>query len=262
MNIGIQDAYNLAWKLALVLHGKAGENLLDTYQEERMPVAKWVVGGAENATGLLVTQNPALRWLRDHIVVPLLNLESIQRYLARQAAELTINYRRSSLSHLPAGNKANVGRSLAWTKAPHAGDRVLPGAVLSCPDHGQMNLHQALRGTQCHLLLFAGEAPADEEYAYLSRLASHIETLASDCIETHVVVEGLEKPTQLTWNGSILLDPQGRLHLTYGARRQSLYFIRPDGYIGFRSQPAREEPLLGYLGKIFSLPQNPIPLGA
>jgi len=203
-----------------------------------------------------------MRWLRDHVVVPLLNLESIQRYLARQTSELTINYRRSSLSHLPGGNKANRGRSLAWTKAPHAGDRVLPGACLSYPAHQQMNLHQALRGTQSHLLLFAGKAPTDEEYAYLTRLTSNIETLASGCVKAHIVVASSEKPAQLTWNGSILLDPQGTLHITYGACRQSLYFIRPDGYIGFRSQPAREEPLLGYLGKIFPLSQNPIPLRA
>jgi hypothetical protein len=253
MNIGIQDAYNLAWKLALVLHEKARETLLETYQEERMPVAKWVVGGAENATGLLVTQNPAIRWLRDHAIVPLLNLESIQRYLARQAAELTINYRRSSLSHLPAGNKANRGGLLAWRAAPHAGDRVLPGAHLICPAYGQMNLHQALRGTQSHLLLFAGLAPANEEYASLTTLASHTETLANGSVKAHIIVTGSEKPAQLTWNGSTLLDPQGTLHITYGARRQSLYFVRPDGYIGFRSQPAHEKTLLEYLSKVFSL---------
>ena len=254
MNIGIQDAYNLAWKIALVLHGQARENLLDTYQEERMPVASWVVGGAENATSLLVTQNTALRWLRDHIVVPLLNLEGIQRYLARQASELTINYRGSSLSHFPNGNRANKGRALAWMKAPHAGDRVLPGTCLSYPAREQINLHQAVRGTQSHLLLFAGKAPTDEEFAYLTRLASNMETLASGCLKAHIIVADSEKPAQLTWNGSILLDPQGTLHLIYGARRQSLYFVRPDGYIGFRSQPVHEDLLLGYLGTIFSLP--------
>jgi hypothetical protein len=53
--------------------------------------------------------------------------------------------------------------------------------------------------------------------------------------------------------GSCLLDPQGKFHALYEAYRQSLYFIRPDGYIGLRSQPVSEEQLLGYLGKIFSL---------
>lgn len=40
MNTGIQDAHNLAWKLAAVLNGWAGEGLLDTYEQERAPVAR------------------------------------------------------------------------------------------------------------------------------------------------------------------------------------------------------------------------------
>src|SRR5690349_576191 len=43
MNSGIQDAYNLGWKLGLVLTGKAGPGLLDTYEEERLPIASWLL---------------------------------------------------------------------------------------------------------------------------------------------------------------------------------------------------------------------------
>ncbi|MFI9719491.1 FAD-dependent monooxygenase [Streptomyces sp. NPDC052396] len=43
MNTGIQDAFNLGWKLALVARGEAGEALLDTYDEERRPVAAWTL---------------------------------------------------------------------------------------------------------------------------------------------------------------------------------------------------------------------------
>lgn len=44
MNTGIQDAYNLGWKLALATAGRAGPGLLDTYEEERLPVAAWTLG--------------------------------------------------------------------------------------------------------------------------------------------------------------------------------------------------------------------------
>ncbi|GAA3043458.1 hypothetical protein GCM10020000_23500 [Streptomyces olivoverticillatus] len=43
MNTGIQDAFNLGWKLAFVLRGLAGPALLDTYEEERLPVAAWTL---------------------------------------------------------------------------------------------------------------------------------------------------------------------------------------------------------------------------
>jgi hypothetical protein len=207
----------------------------------------------ENATGILVTQNPALRLLRDHVVVPLFNLKSIQRYIALQTSELTINYRRSSLSHLSNGKRANVGRGLSWSRAPHAGDRVLPGKCLSYPAHEHTNLHQVLRGKKSHLLLFTGLTPADKEYAHLVRLASNIESLMNGYIKAHLVIASSEKPEQLTWNGSTVLDPQGKLHIIYGAREATLYVIRPDGYIGFRSQPVSEKPLLSYLSKLFNL---------
>lgn len=50
MNIGIQDAYNLVWKLALVLQGKARESLLNTYQEERLPIASYVLQGSQTGS--------------------------------------------------------------------------------------------------------------------------------------------------------------------------------------------------------------------
>ena len=43
MNSGIQDAYNLGWKLGLVLAGRAAPGLLDTYEEERLPIASWLL---------------------------------------------------------------------------------------------------------------------------------------------------------------------------------------------------------------------------
>ena len=46
MNTGIQDAHNLGWKLALVLAGKADATLLDTYNEERVPIAEWTLGAS------------------------------------------------------------------------------------------------------------------------------------------------------------------------------------------------------------------------
>jgi hypothetical protein len=252
MNIGIQDAYNLAWKLALVLQGKARESLLDTYQEERLPIARYVLQGSQTATqGLLVTQNPVLRWLRDRLVIPLLQLDSIQRRLAQEASELNMHYRRSSLSRSDLQNGWNLRDRLNWIRAPHAGDRVLPGDCLSYPAGDRTNLHQVFHGTESHLLLFTGLTPADKEYAYLAKLASKVETLMSGCVKVHIVVSGSAKPTQLIWNGSILLDPQGELHTIYGIHQQSLYFIRPDGYIGLRSQPANEKQLLDYLNKIF-----------
>ena len=55
----------------------------------------------------------------------------------------------------------------------------------------------------------------------------------------------------LAGKGEILLDPRGELHHRYGARSACLYVVRPDGYIGFRSQPPDAEALDSYFTRIF-----------
>ncbi len=70
MNTGIQDAYNPAWKLALVLQGKATEALLDTYQEERLPIAREVLHSTHRNTSFAFSTNPVIQFMRDHVVVP------------------------------------------------------------------------------------------------------------------------------------------------------------------------------------------------
>ena len=69
-NTSVQDAYNLSWKLAYVLQGKAGESLLDSYSQERAPIAKQIVlranksieefGGILQALGILDTNDPKI----------------------------------------------------------------------------------------------------------------------------------------------------------------------------------------------------------
>lgn len=80
-NTGVQDAHNLAWKLALVLKGQAGEALLDTYEEERLPVAK---GTVDNAFAHYVHRTePSLSHLVEEFrvkEVPVEHLELAYKY--------------------------------------------------------------------------------------------------------------------------------------------------------------------------------------
>jgi putative polyketide hydroxylase len=65
MNTGIQDAFDLGWKLAWVLHGWAPERLLDTYERERRPIGLHNVGRAGEAGGARRTTDEALPWDLD-----------------------------------------------------------------------------------------------------------------------------------------------------------------------------------------------------
>lgn len=67
MNTGIQDAYNLAWKLALVVHGIAEEPMLDSYHAERHPIGEQLLKTTDRFFTALAGQNPAARFIRTHL---------------------------------------------------------------------------------------------------------------------------------------------------------------------------------------------------
>jgi 2-polyprenyl-6-methoxyphenol hydroxylase-like FAD-dependent oxidoreductase len=97
MNTGIGDAENLAWKLALVVSGRADQHLLDTYEAERRPIAKGVLDTTSGVTEIVVSQGRASRLLRDRLLVPLLNRHWLQTLITERASQLRVSYRQGPL---------------------------------------------------------------------------------------------------------------------------------------------------------------------
>jgi hypothetical protein len=97
------------------------------------------------------------------------------------------------------------------------------------------------------LLLFGGTRRTETGYAHFLEIARRVEELPGNLVKTHLIVGADGAPEDLAWGGSVLLDGARSLHELYGASSGSLYLIRPDGYVGFRSQPADAEPLIEYL---------------
>jgi 2-polyprenyl-6-methoxyphenol hydroxylase-like FAD-dependent oxidoreductase len=93
MNTGIQDAANLAWKLALVVRGRAPCSLLDSYERERRPVAKGVVSTTDRLTRLATVRSPLLRRLRNALIPIAGRAGRLPRRLARNLSELDVAYR-------------------------------------------------------------------------------------------------------------------------------------------------------------------------
>src|SRR6478736_6162552 len=102
-----------------------------------------------------------------------------------------------------------------------------------------------LSSTIRSFVLFAGALATGETHRRLQALADATMHAYPDCIEPHRIVPH-ELPEDLVGKGEILLDPKGELHHRYGARSACLYVVRPDGYIGFRSQPPDPEGLRSY----------------
>jgi 2-polyprenyl-6-methoxyphenol hydroxylase-like FAD-dependent oxidoreductase len=101
MNTGMQDVFNLAWKLALVQSGKAAPALLDSYSPERSAIGDQVLSSTGRMTRVALLHNPLLRELRDLAAARLSRLPALQQRLVDQLTELDLHYADSPLSATP-----------------------------------------------------------------------------------------------------------------------------------------------------------------
>ncbi len=122
MNTGMQDACNLAWKLALVCAGACPSELLSTYSTERRHVAQEMIAETGKLTATMTTKNPLLQSVRNTALHFFLGLPAVRHALAAQLSEIEIGYPDSPLSR----------ESASLLPKPHAGERAaLPQSELS-----------------------------------------------------------------------------------------------------------------------------------
>lgn len=187
MNTGIGDAENLAWKLALVVQGRADEALLDTYRAERRPLASDVLRNTTMNTRVLLGEGPLGRLLRDRVLTPITRLPSVQRWATRAASQLWVNYRRGPL-----------GSSSHFARKPRPGDRV---ADIACQrtDGSTATLHAELGGHWALLVPDRGEAASAAAEAEKA-LGPYVVTLVPTRPSTDDVM--LVRPdAHLAWRG-------------------------------------------------------------
>lgn len=98
MNTGMQDAYNLGWKLAAVIKGELKDCVLDTYEPERRPVAQNVLKQSTAMTVAAAVKNPLLISLRNFFVRHVASRRVFQKNFANFIGELSYHYRQSPLS--------------------------------------------------------------------------------------------------------------------------------------------------------------------
>jgi 2-polyprenyl-6-methoxyphenol hydroxylase-like FAD-dependent oxidoreductase len=90
LNLGVQDAFNLGWKLAAQVRGWAPDTLLDTYEAERRPVAEEVLDNTRAQTELLST-DPGPQAVR-RLLTELMEFDEVNRYLIGKITAIGIRY--------------------------------------------------------------------------------------------------------------------------------------------------------------------------
>lgn len=222
MNTGVQDAYNLAWKLALVVGGAAEDGLLDTYQAERHPIGEEVVGRTVRHARAGVESDP------DDFTTVLL-----------REAQLLVNYRGSSLVDAPAAEGGPV---------PAPGDRAPDcGGLARDLARYPLRLFDLLRGPHHTLLLHAGpDTPAE----LLHRCAEAATAAAHGLLDVYVVLAPESRPTGVRL--PCVRDGEGAFAAAYAARPGEAFIVRPDGYLSARCHPADPEQLVARLRRTFA----------
>lgn len=239
MNLGLSDAYNLAWKLAWVAKNFADERLLDSYHEERYPVAQEAEKTAHRLTRLITTRNRPLIWLRNNLLPLITRRENVQRKLPSLISGHHYHYCNSAWVHQ--GVKAKERNS--WRKkaakgelptaAPLAGQLAPDMALWAAPVEQPQRL-SALFDKRYLLLLFTA---AEGESAQVAGYQAMAQALIADYrgIEARCVVDTLD-----VGRPGLIADPDWGLHRRYHADRGCMVLIRPDGYIAFQSKDPEE----------------------
>ena len=216
MNTGIQDAWNLGWKLALVARGAADPRLLDSYEAERWPVGRFLLRYTDRAFGTLtrVTSSGALAAWARRVVMPAVlprAFESgrLRATVFRFVSELGIRYRRSPA--VTEGEPRLHG-------GPRAGDR-LPDARLTL-DGRDVWLQQSIVGPRLALLL-CGDAEAWDAHGLADLGARHPDLLAVHRLASRATA-------------GALVDARGDVLARLGVREAAQYLVRPDGHVAFR----------------------------
>ena len=175
MNTGMQDAFNLAWKLALVVKGRGTEALLDSFSAERSYVGEQVLKNAERLTAIGTTRNPVFRAVRDVVGHLMLGLAPVQHNVADTMTEVTIGYPESPV---------NAG-SASHLKGPAPGQRIMSDRPFGADGEprfalmGTGDAASALLKRHADVLEGSLRTPPDPEGVWLVRPDGYVAAVAS-----------------------------------------------------------------------------------
>jgi 3-(3-hydroxy-phenyl)propionate hydroxylase len=218
-NSGVQDAENLAWKLAMVLEGKATDALLDTYASEREFAADENIRNSTRSTDFITPKSPVSRVFRDAVLK-----------LARHhpfARQLT-NSGRLSVPAVLRDSPLNTADSDSFDGP------MVPGAsCVDAPVHaaGQPAWLLQQLGQQFTGVLFCGEQGIDQT------TQAALDALRSSPIPLKlVVVTRGDAQVAAASGANVLHDVDGLAAARYDAKPGTFYLIRPDQHVCARQR--------------------------
>lgn len=221
MNTGIQDAWNLGWKLAMVVNDLLDERILDTYEEERLPIAEDVVKYTDKAFANAISQNWLISFVRNNLLPiglkSLMSTQKMRKFAFKNISQIAIHYHNSSLSR-----EYNPDDSFD-DDTPQAGDRFPFMTLKTNLSADVVNSFDFFKDSRFQVICFnypeiESLETALEPYKLFIRFISVPHTLENEA-----------------------------LFQKYYLTEPIVFIVRPDGYIAFRSKDIRPKIILKYI---------------
>jgi 2-polyprenyl-6-methoxyphenol hydroxylase-like FAD-dependent oxidoreductase len=226
MNSGLQDAHNLAWKLALVIQKKAGPAILASYEAERKPLAVKTSKATNWFFKLAASDHLFYKTLRLKLLpivlkslLPLLSKQKIENFIFKKVSGTGGNYRKSLLT----GTETGLNPS-----TPKPGER-LPFVVYGNVD-GDLNIQEQVSGTAFQLFVFSKVGEVD---GLAQLVKSYSENITVQFIPFHPGTKNLYRQ--------------------FGIKSSGWYLVRPDGYIACCSHGTDPAELKKYVKRVLIL---------
>ncbi len=216
MNCGLQDAFNLAWKLALVHHCAAEQALLDSYEAERRPAAELVTRSGDEFEHALTMTDPTECDNRDQAIKARIADPKGRQHDIVAETELNVDYSRSPI----------VSGDLNSYLAP--GQRLPDSISVQRPDGRPSRLHELAHRAGHTLMLLAAPTAHGPTFVELHATLQDLAT-RSPLFEAAIALgPNPNLPAQIGQLDSVAAD-------VLGVEGTTLLAVRPDGYIGLRS---------------------------
>ena len=220
MNTGMMDANNVAWKLALVAGG-APDGLLDTYGQERLPVASNVLRFTDRLVGWTTMRHPVQRILRDTLIPAATSLPTAQHRVARRLSQVSVAYPPNPLVR-PDGAR----------RGPRPGERV-PDLEVDT-DAGRSRLYRVLGGGRHVLVVSDVVARAAIESGGLGDVARLVDTVA--------VCQMMHRSRRDAYPAFVLVRPDGVLAVR-GSRGETHTVVEYLRRLSVGHRPAESAPV-------------------
>ncbi|MEM9226506.1 MAG: FAD-dependent monooxygenase [Verrucomicrobiota bacterium] len=250
MNTGMQDAYNLGWKLALSLQQDV--DLLESYSQEREPVGHDVLKTTDRMTRLMTMKNPLSASLRNRVLPVLNGLDAFQRRVRDSLEEIDIEYAHSPVIQEAIDDALPKEATKAFASGAIAGVRAPEGTVVHAGSGVAHRLYSFFRLSK-HVLIIFTQARLDKSHNEASLECLDLVKAHYDHLIMPLIISGRRPPSQDSSDHPYTyLDTRDSVHEAYGVHKSSaLFLIRPDSIIGYRSLPVDVAKLKRYLERVY-----------